>query len=146
MFIYPPVWLMVIIYFLKKESCRPGRCYMIMLIAICCVVHQQDPKNRNGGRWLVKIPQKSVDELWLCTMLCLIGGILKDDEQPEQDFITGAVVSARPRFCRIALWVTDSDSNKTSSLGSRLFEEIKAIVMKHGGAGPPSMEFEKFWT
>lgn len=62
----------------------------------------EHPANANGGMWLFEFPpgsEEAVNNCWLWTLLALIGEYFT-----HSDDISGAVVSARPRYVRLALW------------------------------------------
>lgn len=59
----------------------------------------EDKQNKSGGRWLIQLQRQHtglVDQLWLDTLLCLIGEAFDNAED-----ICGAVVNIRPRGHKI---------------------------------------------
>ncbi|KJE97674.1 eukaryotic initiation factor iso4E [Capsaspora owczarzaki ATCC 30864] len=95
----------------------------------------EDSANNKGGKWLINVNRKTarLDEMWLNTMLGLIG-----ENFEVQDEITGAVCSLRPKGDRVALWTRTTDES-VRVMG----EKFKAAVqpdeplnfMSHSDAG-----------
>ena len=71
----------------------------------------EDARNKKGGRWLFSLQkkqQKSLDEMWLEVLLCLVGEAFGD----ESEQICGAVLNVRARLDKIAVWTSNSDDEK----------------------------------
>lgn len=78
----------------------------------------EDPKNRNGGRWLLNLDRKQrpshLDNAWLEVLLSLIGEAFAEDG----NIINGAVVSIRNRGDKIGVWLGNSKmANCVVSIG-----------------------------
>ncbi|CAF0809809.1 unnamed protein product [Rotaria sp. Silwood1] len=72
----------------------------------------EDKTNANGGRWLLTCGNQDnkLDELWLETLLGMIGDCFSHDTdaEPLSHFITGCVVAIRTRGHKIALWLSEA--------------------------------------
>lgn len=68
----------------------------------------EDPKNIDGGRWLLtidKIRSKShLNELWQSTLLSLIGS----QYDKESSLVNGAVINRRFKVNKLSLWTDNS--------------------------------------
>lgn len=65
----------------------------------------EDPKNRNGGCFSYKVPNKLVCEVWRDLTYALVG----ENVSANQDFInsvTGITISPKKLFCIIKIWTT----------------------------------------
>ena len=60
----------------------------------------EDEENRSGGRWLMTVDKKSLDNMWLEIMLGLIGETFGEE-------VNGAVVSNRRGTGRVGVWMKD---------------------------------------
>ncbi|EEB08090.1 translation initiation factor eIF4E 4F complex subunit [Schizosaccharomyces japonicus yFS275] len=88
----------------------------------------EDPQNMNGGKWAYQNRHRgsNVDELWLCTVLCAIGGTL----DPTGREVTGVVCNMRKGFYRIAVWTRScTDKEALTRIGLR-FKEILHLTDK----------------
>jgi len=79
----------------------------------------EDPVNSKGGKWILQVSQKQrqklLDQLWLFTVLAMIG-----EDFPESDKVCGAVVSVRKQQDKISLWTGDaSDEVVTKRIGQK---------------------------
>lgn len=107
----------------------------------------EDPRNHNGGRWLISLDKKQrsseLDNYWLevvsCNecyhysknlscihnipfqILCLIGEAFEE----HSDDICGAVVNIRPKGDKLSIWTSDC-TNKEGILkiGQKLKERL----------------------
>ncbi|CAF0901997.1 unnamed protein product [Adineta steineri] len=74
----------------------------------------EDAENARGGRWLLTCASTAnkLDDLWQETLLGMIGDCfsLDSDAQPLSHFITGCIVSIRNRGHKIALWLSEGQS------------------------------------
>lgn len=82
-------------------------------------------QNKYGGRWVINIDKKQqqeLDDLWLETLLCLIGegfNLCSDD-------ICGAVVGARPKGFKISVWTSNAESaDSVMEIGFKLKERLR---------------------
>lgn len=86
----------------------------------------EDPVNKGGGRWLLNLDKRQrlheLSNLWLETMLCLIGEAFDD----ETDEICGAVISIRSRVDKIAVWTRDAENiNSNLKIGRVLRTQLE---------------------
>jgi len=85
----------------------------------------EDPKNHDGGRWLINLDKKQrnseLDSYWLEVVLCLIGEAFDE----ASDDVCGAVVNIRPKGDKLSIW-TSNCKNKDGILkiGQRLKERL----------------------
>ncbi|KAJ4809950.1 eukaryotic translation initiation factor 4E [Rhynchospora pubera] len=79
----------------------------------------EDPVCANGGKWTINCSRLKSDQLWLYTLLAMIG------EQFEYgDEICGAVLSVRGKQERVAIW-TKNASNEAAQISiGRQWKEI----------------------
>lgn len=89
----------------------------------------EDPANAKGGKWIVSFSQGGthpalLDRSWLWTVLALIGEDLDGDDE-----VTGAVLSARHKSDRIALWIRDkANIEQVNELGKRF---VRMLELEH---------------
>jgi translation initiation factor 4E len=77
----------------------------------------EDQHVANGGRWLANFKGglgSILDQLWLETLLVVLG------EQEGSEVICGAVVSARPKGCKLAVWTSSCEPELVRSVGENL--------------------------
>jgi translation initiation factor 4E len=80
----------------------------------------EDPANCEGGKFVLTLSRKDakngkVDELWLYTVLAIIGETMDD----TGDQVNGAVVSMRKNQDRLALWIKTTDRDACTMIGER---------------------------
>jgi len=63
----------------------------------------EDPKNVNGGKWIIEIDPAHTTQLWLYCILAMIG-----EQFEHSDSLCGTVLSIRMRCNGIALWNCDA--------------------------------------
>ncbi|KAM0748983.1 translation initiation factor eIF4e [Meredithblackwellia eburnea MCA 4105] len=81
----------------------------------------KDERNRQGGKWNLTIQDPVLmDRTWTYLVLGLVG-----EELDEGDIVTGAVVAARPKGCRIQLWLRDTQIEHVNSLARRLLRLLE---------------------
>ncbi len=66
----------------------------------------EDPKNRNGGCFSYKVPNKNVDEVWRALCLALCGETLCIDHK-HSALMNGITVSPKKNFCIVKIWMAD---------------------------------------
>ncbi|XP_020590739.1 eukaryotic translation initiation factor 4E-1-like [Phalaenopsis equestris] len=79
----------------------------------------EDPICANGGRWTIVCQRGKSDTLWLYTLLAMIG-----EQFDHGDEICGAVVNARPKQERIALWTKNSSNEAVQLSIGRQWKEL----------------------
>ncbi|TKY86863.1 hypothetical protein EX895_004151 [Sporisorium graminicola] len=105
-------------YYLFKQGVKPA---------------WEDPANTNGGKWSIQLPRDKtraqIDRLWLYTMLAAIGETLEapfpngtppPSSSPDDELITGVIMSARANFYRIAIWTRKAED--TDELAAKLLD------------------------
>jgi len=69
----------------------------------------EDPKNMNGGRWLVSLDKNlrslQLDNFWVEVLLLLIGESFGED---HGRLVNGAVVNIRAKGDKIAIWMSSA--------------------------------------
>lgn len=104
----------------------------------------EDPQNANGGKWSLQLntsagEKKLLDEVWLFTMLEMIGEGFTDSDE-----ICGAVISLRKSRNRIAIWTKSTGEEAMKRLGGQFKERMslgaryKISFTAHHTEGPPS--------
>jgi len=61
----------------------------------------EDPKNREGGRWIACLERKSSSHIWLCLLLRLIGNTI-----PDNVGAVGCLVNLRMAGDRLSFWTS----------------------------------------
>ncbi|PWN46818.1 eukaryotic translation initiation factor 4E [Violaceomyces palustris] len=134
-------------YYMFKEGIKPA---------------WEDPANTNGGKWSIQLPRDKtrpqIDRLWLFTMLSAIGETLESPypsgapppvTSPEDELVTGVIMSARANFYRISIWTRRAEDN--DDLAARLLDigkHFKTNVLgynledKVGGGLTSDVEFQ----
>ncbi|CAG9463134.1 unnamed protein product [Pedinophyceae sp. YPF-701] len=87
----------------------------------------EDPEFKNGdeqhgGKWTFVVKSKTMlDEHWLNTVLALIGEQFNDTEE-----IAGAVVSIRPKQCKLCLWTKlETNEEVQTKIGMQFKETLQ---------------------
>lgn len=99
----------------------------------------EDETCKTGGRWMAKIDKmkpQDFDTMWLNICLSMIGEGLG----AEGSCICGAVMSARAKASKIALWISERSEEKAVAVG----EAYHKILKDAGFEGP--IHFEDFTT
>ena len=68
----------------------------------------EDGRNRNGGCFSYKIPNKSVSELWAKLSFSVMGETISRDPAFLRK-TTGVTISPKRAFCIIKVWMEDMD-------------------------------------
>lgn len=85
----------------------------------------EDSQNKNGGKWVFQFKDrkermKVLDDMWLNTMLGMIGETFEDNNE-----ITGAVISVRKGVDRVAMWTrTASSAEEQKRIGKQFKETL----------------------
>jgi len=66
----------------------------------------EDPKNRNGGCFSFKVPNKQVQLVWRFLFYSICGETLCIEKKHNQ-FINGITVSPKRNFCILKIWLSD---------------------------------------
>jgi len=66
----------------------------------------EDPKNRSGGCFSFKVPNKSVPSVWQRLSYVLVGETLTPDSNLGKR-INGITISPKKAFCIIKVWLRD---------------------------------------
>lgn len=75
----------------------------------------EDPKNRNGGCFSYKVPNKVVYDVWRNLCLLLVGETLTTDKRMER-YINGVTISPKKSFCIVKIWLTNCLIQKADSI------------------------------
>lgn len=102
----------------------------------------EDPSVCEGGRWVAKFPQKleSLNVIWLHTAMAAIGETLCED---HSEAISGIVVSVRPRFVKLALWVAVRDPQVVDLVGTK-FKNLLGEFLDKKDATETEVSFQSF--
>mmetsp|Transcript_18106 Transcript_18106/g.35345 ORF Transcript_18106/g.35345 Transcript_18106/m.35345 type:complete len:213 (+) Transcript_18106:16-654(+) len=101
----------------------------------------EDMNNTAGGKWTFQEKRmqgmsfKGLDNMWLYTMLCLIGENFQDTEQ-----ICGGVCSLRQKQDRIAVWTRDSTNDALYNPIGETFRKALNETMAAGAGTKPVSE------
>jgi len=116
----------------EDETCAKGGRWLVKL----------EEKSRSGGQEITRMKQDSVEETWLNLILALIGETFGGD---DNDLVCGAVLSSRAKgSSKLALWVKTTDQNAVLRLGKR-YQQILRMTMKDSeGTMKDAMGFENF--
>lgn len=66
----------------------------------------EDPKNRDGGCFSYKVPNKSVVKAWSELTYRIVGGSISIGA-PFINSVTGITISPKKNFCIIKIWMTN---------------------------------------
>ncbi|KAN0059774.1 hypothetical protein ACQY0O_008348 [Thecaphora frezii] len=84
----------------------------------------EDPSNAEGGKWTLCFKQNNpglTDRSWMYLVLGLVG-----EELDEQDEVTGAVCSLRPRGDRLSLWLRSKNNvDRVNLIGRKLLQLLE---------------------
>ena len=75
----------------------------------------EDPKNMDGGRWMITADpnnRRELDSLWMETLLALIGGEVFENQEER---ICGVTVNVRFKADKLSVW-TNQAENKPATL------------------------------
>jgi hypothetical protein len=68
----------------------------------------EDPKNRNGGCFSYKVPNKNVLKAWTELTYRIVGGSISDRASFVKS-VTGITISPKKNFCIIKIWTSNCD-------------------------------------
>ena len=86
----------------------------------------EDPSNKYGGKWLIRLKKGVLPLLWERLLLAVIGGQFVSSEIATHE-ITGCVASVRNGEDVISIWNRDSTDNKTKEAIRRKFIEVLGV-------------------
>ncbi|QLL33130.1 hypothetical protein HG536_0E00400 [Torulaspora globosa] len=83
----------------------------------------EDEANAKGGKWSyqVKAKRADIDELWLRTLLAVIGETIDEDESE----INGVVLNVRKGGYKFALWTKSENKEALCNIGARFKQVLK---------------------
>eukprot|EP00761_Pharyngomonas_kirbyi_P009292 gb/GECH01009308.1/.p1 GENE.gb/GECH01009308.1/~~gb/GECH01009308.1/.p1 ORF type:complete len:228 (+),score=46.31 gb/GECH01009308.1/:1-684(+) len=81
----------------------------------------EDPTNKDGGRWMIRLKKGVADKYWEDLLLALIGGYLPSS-------VTGLVISIRDHDI-LSVWTKDANDQKNNDLV--LEQTKKALDLPH---------------
>lgn len=84
----------------------------------------EDSANAEGGKWSFQFKNKkdtNINELWLRTLLSVIGETIEDDENE----VNGAVLNVRKFAFRVALWTKSTDKSKLFGIGLKFRKVLR---------------------
>lgn len=101
----------------------------------------EDEANAKGGKWSyqVRFKKNDIDELWLRTLLAVIGETI--DEEDAQ--INGVVLNVRKSGYKFALWTKSEDKEPLVNIGARFKQVLKLTDADHIEFFPHSAANEK---
>jgi hypothetical protein len=75
----------------------------------------EDPKNRQGGCFSFKVPNKMVHSVWKNLSYLLVGETLTNDPRLLK-IINGITISPKKAFCIIKIWLKNCDMQNPQQL------------------------------
>ena len=89
----------------------------------------EDPKNRNGGCFSYKVPNKAVADTWKEAWVLLAGETVGDKALAAA--VTGLSVSPKKGFCVVKIWMTNSEHQNPVKIHSRLLKPQGCMFKRH---------------
>jgi len=83
----------------------------------------EDPKNRDGGCFSYKVPNKTVYKVWKDLTYSVAGGSISSKSE-FVNCVTGITISPKKNFCIIKIWMTNCKNQNPAIVSP----EIKGIV------------------
>ncbi len=77
----------------------------------------EDEKNRNGGCFSYKIPNRLIVNTWKQTSYTLIGETLTNDVNIRND-INGITISPKKNFCIIKIWIASCKNQNPDKINT----------------------------
>ncbi|TIB78288.1 hypothetical protein E3Q23_00831 [Wallemia mellicola] len=105
----------------------------------------EDPANSHGGKWVIIVRNSHwlLDRCWSWLVMGLVGEEIDDD-----DLITGAVVSTRPRGDRIQVWTRQTKVEECNEIARKLIKILEigndnnnnniSLEFQYNQSNPPS--------
>ena len=91
----------------------------------------EDPRNRNGGCFSYKVPNKNVYKVWKDLTYVLVGDTISK-QRTFVDAVTGITISPKKNFCIVKIWLANCDNQNPAVVTS----DVKGI-------GPQGCLFKK---
>ena len=80
----------------------------------------EDPNNKNGGCWSIKIPVEKSFELWIKISMYIIGESLTDDEY----LVNGISICAKNTTTSVVkIWINDNNKSSIKNLPTDILNE-----------------------
>ena len=76
----------------------------------------EDKNNKKGGYWSFKIEKKDLNEIWIHTILLLIGENILIDNKLNYNNINGISISPKKNNCILKIWNNNNKINDISKL------------------------------
>lgn len=89
----------------------------------------EDPRNKDGGCFSYKVPNKMVAETWNELWMLLAGETV--GEKTLAAAVTGLSVSPKKGFCVVKIWMTNSDHQNPAKIMSRLLKPQGCMFKRH---------------
>jgi len=84
----------------------------------------EDDKNRNGGCFSYKVPNKSVYDNWIKMFYLVIGNTLSSNTEFLKK-INGITISPKKSFCILKVWISDCTMQNASLINTN---DIKGLA------------------
>jgi translation initiation factor 4E len=86
----------------------------------------EDPSNKSGGKWLIRLKKGVLQLLWERLLLAIVGGQFVTEELSSHE-ITGCVASVRSGEDVISIWNRDSRNEIVKEAIKRKFVEVLGV-------------------
>lgn len=87
----------------------------------------EDPKNREGGCFSLKISNKNVCEVWKQIMYSTVGETIS---KSKKLYINGCTISPKKNFCIIKIWTSNCDEQNSEKLNIPESEQQSSCLFK----------------
>ncbi len=87
----------------------------------------EDPKNRQGGCFSLKISNKNVCEVWKKIMYSTVGETIS---KSKKLYINGCTISPKKNFCIIKIWTSNCDEQNSEKLNIPESEQQSSCLFK----------------
>jgi translation initiation factor 4E len=93
----------------------------------------EDPKNKKGGCFSYKIPNKNVYPIWKELSYALVGNTISS-QIPFLATVNGITISPKKHFCIIKIWTSGSSFQQPSIVTNEIknFSSQGCLFKKHG--------------
>lgn len=79
----------------------------------------EDPRNRTGGSFSYKIPNKTVTTVWKELTYAIVGNSISNDQE-FVSCINGITISPKKNFCIIKIWLANCKFQNPSSVSCNI--------------------------